>query len=715
MIGKTLAHYEFLAKIGAGGMGVVYRARDTKLGRDVAIKVLPPELSGDPGRVARFRREARPLASLHHPHVASIFGFEEIGQERLLVMELVEGEDLGQRLRRGPLPIDEALDIARQIAEEFGAAHAKGIVHRDLNPANVKATPGGQVKILDFGLARAYESEERASVDLDGNSPTMTAAMTRAGAILGTAAYMSPEQARGRHVDRRADIWAFGSVLYEMLTGRRCFRGGNVTDVLAAVVREDPDWSALPDPLPWRVRELLEQTLQKKPCQRLRDMGDVGLALERAQDPSADPPWMAARAAGGPATRKRRRRWAWLVLGLVIGAAAAGILTRRWSDQPTLRNPLDGATITRLTDFPGDEIKAVISPDGRFVAFASDRGGDFDLLVGQVGSRDFRNVTNCRPSNIHPNVRGFGFNWDGSEIWVGTARGGIRTTSLLGGSFRSFLGEEAFGIDWAPDGRRLLYRHTTGGDPLFVADGDGANSRLILGAPEGYHQHYAAWSADGEWIYLVRGWPFDLWRVRPDGSQLEQLTEDLSHIQSPTPIDERTVLFCARDRDGAGPWLWMFDAVTGVSRRVSFGVEQYTTVDASRDGRRVVATVSDPQEALWRVPILDAVATEADAAPLPMPTLRARFPRYGPDALFYVSSRGTGDTVWRYRDGEATEVWTGSGTTVLEDAPAVSPAGDAVALVVAEGHRRSILVLSANGAERRELPSGAVTVRGGVA
>jgi serine/threonine protein kinase len=709
MIGKTLAHYQILEKIGAGGMGEVYRAHDTKLRREVAIKVLPENLSSDPERVARFQREARTLASLHHPHIASIFGFDEIGGKHFLAMELVEGEDLAQHLRRGPLPVEEALDIARQMAEGLEAAHEKGIVHRDLKPANIKITPDGKMKILDFGLARAYQSDVDDSGSLDENSPTITAAMTQARTILGTAAYMSPEQARGKHLDKRTDIWAFGCVLYEMLTGRRCYGGEDVTEVIAAIVKEDPDWDCLPTDLPWRVRELLQQTLQKKLRDRLRDMGDACMALEKVQGDSDTAPSSVPPAAHRP--------WIWLVAGLIVGAVAVGTLTLPWSSEPTLRNPLAGATITRLTDFPGDELKAAVSPDGRFVAFASDRGGGSDLLVGQVGSRDFRNVTNDQSVVVHGEVRSFGFNWDGSEIWIASTGGRIRTTSLLGGPFRNFLAEEAYSVDWSPDGSRLVYRQVTGGDPVFVADRDGANSTLILDAPDGYHQHFPTWSADGEWIYLVRGWPTesDLWRVRPDGSHLEQLTENLRAIGSPTPIDARTVLFSARDQDGAGPWLWMFDAATGVSQRVSFGVEQYTSVAASEDGRRVVATVADPQAILWRVPILDQVATEADAAPFPLPTVRARSPRYGPRALFYLSSRGAGDGLWKYRDGEAVEIWRGTGTAILEEAPAVSPAGDVVALVVTENDRRRILILSADGAERRDLPTGDVEVRGGVA
>jgi len=717
MVGRTFAHYRILARLGAGGMGEVYRAHDTKLDRDVAVKVLRGDLADDPGRVARFRREARTLASLHHPHIATVFGLEEIDQERLLVMELVEGEDLGQRLQRGPLPLGEALDIARQIAEGLEAAHDGGIVHRDLKPANVKVTSSGKVKILDFGLARAYQAERDDAGGLDEDSPTVSAAVTGAGTILGTPAYMSPEQARGRHVDKRTDVWAFACVFYEMLTGRRCFGGGSVTDVLAAVVKETPDWSLLPAGLPWRVRDLLQQALQKDSRKRLRDMGDVALALELAEadaDSGSRPPGGDTAPPGGTA---RRRHSTWFAAGLVLGAATLAFLTRPWSSDPGLQNPLAGATLTRLTDFPGDELKVAVSPDGRFIAFASDRAGDFDLVVGQVGSRDFRDVTSDHSVVTHPQVRSYGFTRDGSEVWISGAAGQIRATSLLGGPFHDFLGEEAFSVDWSHDGGRLVYRHATGGDPLFVADRDGANSRLILDAPDGYHQHFPTWSADGEWIYLVRGWPTEshLWRVRPDGSSLEQLTEDLRGVGSPAPIDARTVLFCAQDREGGGPWLWMFDAETRQTQRVSFGVEQYTSIAASKDGHRLVATVADPQANLWRVPILDRIAGEADAAPYPMPTVRARHPRFGQDALFYLSSMGSGEGLWRYQDGEATEIWRGSEVAILEEGPEVSPAGDLVALVVREEDRRRILLVSTNGRERRDLPTGEVDLYSGVA
>src|SRR5580658_2209315 len=276
--GTRLGPYEILAPLGAGGMGEVYRARDSKLGRDVALKVLPEAFARDAERMARFHREAKVLASLDHPNIASIYGFEDSGATHALVMELVEGPTLGDRIKAGPIPIDEALRIAKQITDALEYAHERGIVHRDLKPANVKVTVDDAVKVLDFGLAKAIEGDA-ASVDIS-TSPTISRMATLAGVLLGTAAYMSPEQAKAKPVDRRADIWAFGCVLYEMLTGKMAFRGESVTDTLAAVIKEEPDWSQLPAATPVRVRVLLQRCLQKDPKQRLRDIGDARISLD---------------------------------------------------------------------------------------------------------------------------------------------------------------------------------------------------------------------------------------------------------------------------------------------------------------------------------------------------------------------------------------------------------------------------------------------------
>src|SRR5947208_5566391 len=266
MIGTRLAHYEIVSHLGSGGMGDVYQATDSKLGRSVAIKFLPEAFSHDSERVARFEREARVLASLNHSNIAAIFGLEESGDRKFLVMELVDGETLAERIKRGPIPVEESLGIAKQICEALESAHEKGIIHRDLKPANVKITLDGKVKVLDFGLAKAFETEAPNAVL--SNSPTLSGAETNAGVILGTAAYMSPEQAKGFAADPRSDVFSFGCVLYEMLTGRQPFEGDTVSEVLASVLKSEPDPSLLPKDLNPRLRALLRRCLEKNPRRR---------------------------------------------------------------------------------------------------------------------------------------------------------------------------------------------------------------------------------------------------------------------------------------------------------------------------------------------------------------------------------------------------------------------------------------------------------------
>ena len=285
--GTKLGPYTIKKRIGAGGMGEVYRAHDTKLKRDVAIKVLPLAFVNDPERLARFQREARTLALLNHPSIASIYGLEDSSKIHALVMELVEGPTLADRIRQGPIPIDEALRSAKQITEALEYAHDHGIIHRDLKPANVKVTSGDAVKVLDFGLAKVLAGDA-ASIDIL-TSPTISDMATQPGVLLGTAAYMSPEQAKAKPVDRRADIWAFGCVLYEMLTGKMAFRGETVTDTLAAVIRAEPDWSQLPAATPIRIRLLLRRCLQKDPKQRLQAAGDARIAIDEALSGTPDP------------------------------------------------------------------------------------------------------------------------------------------------------------------------------------------------------------------------------------------------------------------------------------------------------------------------------------------------------------------------------------------------------------------------------------------
>ncbi len=368
--GGSLGPYEIIALLGAGGMGEVYRARDAKLGRDVALKLLPEELAADAEWSARFEREARLLAALNHPNIAAIYGVEDSGPRRALVMELVEGPTLAERLRRGRLPIDEALRIARAIAEGIEYAHERGVVHRDLKPSNIKLRPDGAVKILDLGLARTLRPAMAAAEP--GQPSAKSEFMTKAGMLLGTAAYMSPEQARGKEVDGRADIFTFGGVLFEMLTGRMAFRGETATDTLSAVLKADPDWSRLPTDTPPRVRALLRRCLAKDPDRRLHDIADARIEIEEviAARAGLDSESAASGGAPAPAVRASRRqkvRWALSGVGVVALVAAVSALTGIW---PPARPAAAHPRRLSIVHYEGSEVGApAISPDGRRIAY----------------------------------------------------------------------------------------------------------------------------------------------------------------------------------------------------------------------------------------------------------------------------------------------------------------------------------------------------------
>ncbi|MGH9144028.1 MAG: protein kinase domain-containing protein, partial [Vicinamibacterales bacterium] len=406
--GSSIGPYRIERLLDAGGMGEVYCAHDTTLGRDVAIKILPRHFTADPGRLARFEREARLLAALNHPNIGAIYGLEEADGGRALVLELVEGATLQQKVRHGSgLPVAEALAIARQIADALDAAHEKGIVHRDLKPANVKVTPGGVVKVLDFGLAKAATGEFQ--------SPTATLGATQDGTILGTAAYMSPEQARGQPVDKRTDIWAFACVLYELLTGQMAFPGGTVSDTIVAILEREPDFATLPATTPPVVARLLRRGLEKDQRLRLRDIADARADLDDALEGGTAAAIVAGRAPV-VSTPSLWSRWAAIIL-VALASALAGWRLRPLN--PVQDNPLSNATFTRLTNFEGDETEAALSPDGKFATFLSDREGSLDVWLTPVGSGSFLNLTReSHMPGLRP-VRNVGFSGDGSEIWFG--------------------------------------------------------------------------------------------------------------------------------------------------------------------------------------------------------------------------------------------------------------------------------------------------------
>jgi hypothetical protein len=416
-IGTQLGSHQITALLGMGGMGEVYRARDLKLKRDVAIKILPEEFSRDADRVSRFQREAVVLASLNHPNIAAIHDFEETNGTRYLVLELVEGETLADRLAQGPIPVEEALIIAKQICDALEEAHEKGIVHRDLKPANVKITPDSKVKVLDFGIAKARG--EPKPVD-PSNSPTVTVGATQDGIVMGTAAYMSPEQASGKPVDKRTDVWSFGVLLYELLTGKKAFDGKTVSHTIVHILETEPDWSALP-PLPSGVQDVLERCLQKNPANRLRDIGDIRLLLQSALTKSV-------RAVGSAAPNWDSRaglKWAWL-LGAVI-LLAVGAVAFYYSRQKPAAPEAMRFEIAQPANINPSNIVA-ISPDGRHLAFIASAAGQ----ASQVWIRSLETLE-ARPVEATTGVSGIPFWSPDSRFVTFIAQGKLRKIAVTGG------------------------------------------------------------------------------------------------------------------------------------------------------------------------------------------------------------------------------------------------------------------------------------------
>ena len=469
--GSRVGSYEIGSPLGAGGMGEVYRATDTNLGRQVAIKVLPEALAADADRLARFDREARTLAALNHPNIAAIYGIERTGDSSALIMELVEGPTLADRIADGAMPLDDAVPVARQIALALEAAHEQGIVHRDLKPANIKVRPDGTVKVLDFGLAKALEpvgAGHTASLSPTITSPAM---MTGAGMILGTAAYMSPEQARGRAVDRRADVWAFGAVIYEMLTGRRAFPGDDVSDVLADVLRGEPQWSLLPSGIPPALVTFLKCCLRKDPKERIRDIGDVRLALDGAFDSSVMP-----NEAKPPAAQTKRAAWP-MVAGVLVAAAAG--LGAGWFMKPAA--PVSVIRAAHLLP-SGRTFQAVgrravaISPDGQQLLYRA-TGGLYIRRVDEVADRLIPGTDSAVSATFSPDGGSIAFVQDG-QIRRMPASGGaaIGVTTVDG---------NPAGLQWTADST-LLYALSdgvwevpdNGGEPRRVAAGDAATALL---------------------------------------------------------------------------------------------------------------------------------------------------------------------------------------------------------------------------------------------
>jgi len=487
--GARIGVYEVTAQIGAGGMGEVYRARDSRLQRDVALKILPAAFASDAERLARFEREAQVLASLNHSNIAAIYGFED---GRALVMELVEGPTLADRIAQGALLLDEALPIARQIVDALEAAHEHGIVHRDLKPANIKLRPDGTVKVLDFGLAKLAPGAHAPSGSGASMSPTLSLAFTGAGIILGTAAYMAPEQARGKAVDKRADIWAFGCVLFEMLTGARTFDGTDATEMIAAVVRAEPDWAALPPSTPPRMRALLKRCLEKDPKQRLRDIGDARLELAQATEPLAEPPRTVA-AVQTPVWRRL------LAFAAVAAAAAATAGAAVWMLRPEPVRQVMRFVVPLPEDqtyfYTGRHVLAV-SPTNTHVAYVAN-GQIFLRAFDQVDAVPVRGTAGTTAGN---GARSPFFSPDGQ--WLGFWQDGqLKKVSVNGGApVVLCAAQNPFGVSWSDDNTILFGQGAAG---ISRVSGDGGTPEVVIKVEKGEGAHGPQLLPDGRTVLFT--------------------------------------------------------------------------------------------------------------------------------------------------------------------------------------------------------------------
>ncbi len=662
VVGDTIGPYRVLAKIGEGGMGEVYRATDTKLKREVAVKVLPSHVAADPERLARFQREAEVLASLNHPNIAAIYGLEEADQTKALVMELVEGPTLADRIAQGAIPVDEALPIAKQIAEALEAAHEQGIIHRDLKPANVKLRPDGVVKVLDFGLAKALEPTGAKSPGMSQAPTITTPAMTQAGMILGTAAYMSPEQAKGRTVDKRSDVWAFGAVLYEMLTGRRAFDAEDVSETLAAVLRAEVDWARLPNDLSPVLGTYIRRCLQKDPKQRIRDIGDVRLALEGAFETAAAPAGEApiARAVTPPLWRR--------ALPAVVTAVVAGLIV-------------------------GFAVRAVTPPDLRPVIRSI-----HELPEGDVFEGTGRQVLAISADGEH-----FVYNsFDGLSL--------RRLDALEDRVIPGTEGQGALNPAFSPDGQSVVYYEGVEGQLNRISVTGGASVMLTAATiPFGM-----SWGENGTILY---GQPDGIWQVSENGGEPQRLiaTDAGEQAHGPQRLPGGDWVLFTLARTEGGPTRW--DEAEIVVASLASG-EQRVLLNGGSDARYVATghLVYAHENVLYAV-LFDVDRLEVTGGPVPVVQGVAR--TFAPEnfagaafyalttagTLIYVPGEGAGANGGQIlavadRNGQGAPLPVPSG---IYDAPRVSPDSRWVAYGVtySDGNDIAVYEIGNNAAPRR--------------
>jgi Tol biopolymer transport system component len=698
--GTRIGPYEIVGWIGAGGMGEVYRARDPRLGRDVAIKLLPQAFAADRTRLHRFEQEARAAGQINHPNILAVYDVGTHDGTPYIVSELLEGASLRSRMDGGALGVAKAVAYARQIAEGLAAAHDKGVVHRDLKPDNLFVTQDGRVKILDFGIAKLARPTDEPAVT---GAPTGT----EPGMVIGTLGYMSPEQVRGEAVDHRSDLFNVGTILYEMLTGRLAFARGTAADSMAAILKEEP--APLPTSISPALARIVGRCLEKSREARFQSARDLAFGLEVL---SGTNPAISSTAAV-PSSRRVRRLVA--TAALVIAMAVTAWLA--WPGPPSIEEQLARATFTPLTNTVESEVDATISRDGKFIAYMSDRDGVFHPYLRQIGDSYSRKLIDSSIDQRNPGLnRSIGFSADERSVWIGGNPGRrLSVVPFVEGPPRPFLSEYAVNVVWSRDGTRLFYFSYLPGDPMFVAESTGANPRQIHISDPGEHNHFPAWSIDDQWIYYAHGsqdsGEYDIWRIPSDGSAApERLTSLKNEVRDITPIDLTTLLYVAPDEDRSGPWLWALDLETRRSRRVTVGLERYLSIAASANSKQLLATMATSTANLWSVPIGETIAEERDVTPYPMFGRRALAPRFAKTGLFFLSSTGAADGLFRLETEKPVEIWKGVDGALLES-PVASPDHDRVAVVLRRQGKLRLWLVSADRADNRSL-SDAIEVRG---
>ncbi|MGZ6034940.1 MAG: protein kinase domain-containing protein [Myxococcaceae bacterium] len=665
--------FEVMREIGRGGFARVFEARDRVLSRAVAIKFLKRRRRLNDSELDLFYREARATARLNHPHIVTAYDWGVWKDAPFLVLELLDGEPLQMRVERGPLGEDHAWQIATEVAQALAYAHSLGVLHLDLKSQNVFLLRDGRVKVLDFGLAGLDWTEE-----VPGRLARIPG---------GTPGTMAPEQADGATTDARADIWAVGVILHQMLFG-------SLPEKLRAGAERVPPPGGTSD----RAEKVLARTLSRDPGARYPDAASLVAALTEAARPAAS-------------RRVAPAVFAASTVALAMLVLAAVFLSRLPKPDPAWRNPLANARYQRLTNFEGSEHSAAISRDGRFAAFLSTRDGPIGVFVTEIGTGTFRNLTrgDVPEQLVNREIRTMQFSPDGTHVffWVGesdTSNDRVISTwkvPALGGKPRLAL-EGVPEIAWSADGRHLVY-HTKGpGDPAFV-ESERSEARALYVAPVPQHAHFQIWSPDGSFIYFVQGYPpneMDIWRIRPTGGTPERITFHNSRVSYPTFLDPSTLLYLATDADGSGPWIYGLDVAQRVPHRLSSGVERWTSLAGSGDGRRLVATSTQIRPSLWRVPLSPRPAEASDAHRIPLPTAQGRAPVLAANYLLYVSSDGATERIWKLVDGTATDLWTAPVARII-GGPAIAPGGDRIAFSIADAGKTRLVVMNADGTSVR--------------